>query len=162
MRTEWQSRPRERHWTCACRLRERRVALGLTQVEVADALRREGLDLGNRALSAMEHGHALDLGWLPELATALDCTTTYLLGMTADPHEWTPDPVHTRARASGSADTARSAAARTSTETEHLSQSTRRGWILGPDVPDRHAATRSGSTGSGSTESGNTGSETLG
>src|SRR5437660_1655798 len=108
MRIERQSLPRERHWTCARRLRERRAALGLTQVEVADALRRQGLDLGNRTLSAMEHGHALDLGWLPELAAALDCTTTYLLGMTADPHAWTPDPIPVRADASAGAGTSAS------------------------------------------------------
>lgn len=137
MRIERQSLPRERHWICARRLRERRVALGLTQVEVADALRREGLDLGNRALSAMEHGHALDLGWLPELAAALDCTTTYLLGMTADPHGWTPDPASAHAGAPADFGTATRAPSPASTPASvaHC------GWILGPDVPDRHPAT---------------------
>lgn len=147
MRIERQSLPRERHWTCARRLRERRVALGLTQVEVADALRRAGLDLGNRTLSSMEHGHALDLGWLPELAAALDCTTTYLLGMTGDPHGWTPDPVPARADTSA---TAPAPAATPSSErapssermpSDHLTPVSHRGWILGPDVPDRHPAT---------------------
>jgi hypothetical protein len=149
MRTERQSLPRERHWTCARRLRERRVVLGLTQVEVAEELRREGLDLGNRTLSAMEHGHALDLGWLPELAAALDCTTTYLLGLTTDPHGWTPDPVPVHADASpdiGAAAPASSPApspapAAAMPSRDRPTPVTHRGWILGPDVPDRHQAT---------------------
>jgi hypothetical protein len=135
MRTERQSLPRERHWICARRLRERRIVLGLTQLEVADALRGAGLDLGNRALSAMEHGHALDLGWLPELAAALDCTTTYLLGMTDDPHDWEPAPVLTTlsvaAPSCAAADPGGPAPPRF---VEH------HGWILGPDVPDRSPA----------------------
>jgi hypothetical protein len=28
---------------------------------------------------------------MPELAIALECTVTYLLGMTADPQRWVPD-----------------------------------------------------------------------
>jgi hypothetical protein len=39
----------------------------------------------------MENGRGLDLGLLPELAESLRCTTTYLLGLTADPQSWTPD-----------------------------------------------------------------------
>jgi transcriptional regulator with XRE-family HTH domain len=142
MRTERQSLPRERHWICARRLRERRVALGLTQLEVSQALRRQGLDLGNRALSAMEHGHALDVGWLPELCAALDCTTTYLLGMTEDPHGWQPaptpaPPVTSIAEAADTVlpgTTVPRPATSDDVHDEHC------GWILGPNVPDRKPA----------------------
>ena len=81
---------RERHWLCAQRLRERRLALGLTQLEVVARLHRRGGRTTNRALSAMENGRGLDLGLLPDLAEALDCTVTYLLGLTADPSAWQP------------------------------------------------------------------------
>ena len=147
MRAERQSLPRERHWICARRLRERRVALGLTQLEVAQALRRQGLDLGNRTLSAMEHGHALDLGWLPELSAALDCTTTYLLGMTDDPHGWQPaaatspviEPLMLMPEGAGG-DGAGGDAEDTTVPhaaTADRFTSMQGGWILGPDVPDR-------------------------
>lgn len=82
---------RERHWTCAQRLRDRRLALGLTQREVVDRLVRHGSRTTNRSLSAMENGRGLDLGLLPELADALDCTVTYLLGLCSDPSAWQPD-----------------------------------------------------------------------
>jgi transcriptional regulator with XRE-family HTH domain len=82
---------RERHWICARRLRERRLALGLTQREVVDRLDRFGSRTTNRSLSAMENGRGLDLGLLPELADALDCTVTYLLGLCSDPSVWQPD-----------------------------------------------------------------------
>lgn len=157
MQTERRLLPRERHWTCARRLRERRTELGLTQVEIAEALRRGGSDLGNRTLSAMEHGQALDLGWLPELAAALDCTTTYLLGLTADPHSWRPDPssadsVDTASVDAASIDTASinadplapppSNASATATPANAADAAPDRcSWILGPDIPDRRPAT---------------------
>jgi hypothetical protein len=81
---------RERHWVCAQRLRERRLTLGLTQREVVALLQRQGSHTTNRALSAMENGRGLDLGMLPELASTLGCTITYLLGLTADPSAWHP------------------------------------------------------------------------
>lgn len=84
-------RVRERHWVCARRMRERRLAQGLTQKEVVGRLARRGVHTTNRAISTMENGHALDLGLLPELAEALDCTVTYLLGLSSDPHSWRPD-----------------------------------------------------------------------
>jgi hypothetical protein len=83
---------RERHWACSQRLRERRLTLGLTQREVVGRLQRRGYHTTNRALSAMENGRGLDLGLLPELADALGCTVTYLLGLTADPTAWEPGP----------------------------------------------------------------------
>lgn len=82
---------RERHWVCAQRLRQRRHALGLTQREVVARLHGLGVRTTNRTLSAMENGRGLDLGLLPELAESLDCTVTYLLGLTATPDTWQPD-----------------------------------------------------------------------
>jgi transcriptional regulator with XRE-family HTH domain len=83
---------RDRHWVCAQRIRERRLALGLTQREVVTRLERRGNQTTNRGLSAMENGRGLDLGLLPELAAALGCTVTYLLGLTPDPAAWEPSP----------------------------------------------------------------------
>jgi hypothetical protein len=42
-------------------------------------------------VSSLEHGAGVDVVKLPELAAALDCTVSYLLGLTADPHSWEPD-----------------------------------------------------------------------
>ena len=81
---------RERHWVYAQRLRERRLQLRLTQREVVARLQESGNRTTNRALSAMENGRGLDLGLLPELAEALRCTVTYLLGLTSDPSSWHP------------------------------------------------------------------------
>jgi transcriptional regulator with XRE-family HTH domain len=85
---------RDRHWICAQRLRERRRALSVTQLEVVARLRRRGHHLTNRALSAMENGRGLDVGLLPELADALECSVTYLLGLTTDPASWHPEGWH--------------------------------------------------------------------
>ncbi len=81
----------ERHWICARRLRERRRALGLTQAATVTRMGDSGAALTNRTLSAMENGRGLDLGRLPDLAAALECTITYLVGLTADPTRWEPD-----------------------------------------------------------------------
>jgi len=81
---------RDRHWVCAQRIRQRRLALGLTQREVVARLERRGNQITNRGLSAMENGRGLDLGLLPELAETLSCTVTYLLGLTSDPAAWVP------------------------------------------------------------------------
>jgi transcriptional regulator with XRE-family HTH domain len=115
------------------RLRQRRSELGLTQHQVVDRLAEHGLQTTNRALSSLEHGAGLDVAKLPALAGALDCTVTYLVGLTDDPQRWEPDPP-TRAarptrrpsapRAAPPADLAAGAAARPSL-------------ILGADVPDR-------------------------
>lgn len=113
---------RERHWVCARRMCERRHELGLTQYDVVQRLVALGVSASNRTLSAMEHGQGVDVGRLPELASSLDCTVTYLLGLTADPNRWAPDDAtvvlsEPRNGASVPAD--------------------RASWILGPDVPDR-------------------------
>jgi transcriptional regulator with XRE-family HTH domain len=73
------------------RLRERRCDLGLTQKQVVTRLIRAGVRTTNRALSSLEHGAGLDVAKLPALAGALDCTVTYLVGLTDDPHRWEPD-----------------------------------------------------------------------
>jgi transcriptional regulator with XRE-family HTH domain len=117
---------RERHWVCAQRLRERRLELGLTQREVVGRLDRRGNRTTNRALSAMENGRGLDLGMLPELAESLRCTTTYLLGLTADPDSWAPDSWLRPVQSEPAAQTIRLTAAD--------------GGVLTPDVPNGFAA----------------------
>jgi hypothetical protein len=82
---------RQRHWVCALQLAERRRFLELTQQDVVDRLVQLGVSATNRTLSAMEHGQGIDIGRLPELAIALECTVTYLLGLTTDAKRWTPD-----------------------------------------------------------------------
>lgn len=82
-----------RHMIITQRLRERRDDLGLTQKQIVTRLAKCGLQTTNRALSSLEHGAGLDVAKLPELAIALDCTVTYLIGLTEDPHSWVPDPV---------------------------------------------------------------------
>jgi len=81
-----------RHLLITQRLRQRRDDLGLTQKQIVTRLARCGLLTTNRALSSLEHGSGLDVAKLPELAIALDCTVTYLIGLTDDPHSWQPDP----------------------------------------------------------------------
>jgi transcriptional regulator with XRE-family HTH domain len=81
-----------RHALITQRLRQRRDDLGLTQKQIVTRLARCGLLTTNRALSSLEHGSGLDVAKLPELAIALDCTVTYLIGLTDDPDSWQPDP----------------------------------------------------------------------
>lgn len=85
------------------RLRERRHGLGLTQMQVVARLARCGVRTTNKTLSSLEHGAGIDVdvGRLPALAAALDCTVTYLLGLTDDPDSWEPDPVHAQPPHSG-------------------------------------------------------------
>ena len=80
-----------RHLVVSDRLRRRRRELGLTQKEVVVRLRRLGVNTNNKAVSSLEHGAGLDLCKLPEVARALDCTLTYLVGLTNDPARWEPD-----------------------------------------------------------------------
>jgi transcriptional regulator with XRE-family HTH domain len=96
---------RQRHWVCALQLAERRRMLGLTQQDVVDRLADMGVAATNRSMSAMEHGQGLDVGRLPELAAALECTVTYLLGLTMDPHRWEPDEDPPQPRYNGRART---------------------------------------------------------
>src|SRR6185503_10217972 len=80
-----------RHLLISERLRLRRRELGLTQKEVVARLRRIGVVTTNKALSSLEHGAGLDVCKLPELARALDCSLTYLVGLNDDPTSWEPD-----------------------------------------------------------------------
>jgi transcriptional regulator with XRE-family HTH domain len=83
-----------RHLLISERLRLRRRDLGLTQKEVVARLRRMGVVTTNKALSSLEHGAGLDVCKLPEIARALDCSLTYLVGLTDDPAAWEPDFEH--------------------------------------------------------------------
>ncbi len=83
-----------RHLLISERLRQRRRELGLTQKEVVARLRRIGVVTTNKALSSLEHGAGLDVCKLPEIARALDCSLTYLVGLTDDPTSWEPDFEH--------------------------------------------------------------------
>ena len=82
-----------RHHLVSERLRTRRRELGLTQKEVVARLRRLGVVTTNKALSSLEHGAGLDVCKLPELSRALECTLTYLVGLTEQPGRWEPDGV---------------------------------------------------------------------
>lgn len=81
-----------RHILITQRLRHRRDELGLTQKQIVSRLGRLGVVTTNRALSSLEHGAGLDIAKLPELAHVLECTITYLVGLTDDPVSWQPDP----------------------------------------------------------------------
>jgi transcriptional regulator with XRE-family HTH domain len=110
------------------RLRQRRRTLGLTQREVAARLGELGTTTTNKALSSLENGATLDAAKLPELARALHCSVTYLLGLTDDPQQWVPDR-----------DAEPAVAQPLSAAQEHapLADDPARPWILGPDVPNR-------------------------
>src|SRR6476619_3588310 len=83
-----------RHLVVSERLRMRRRELGLTQKEVVGRLRRIGVATTNKAVSSLEHGAGLDVGKLPEIARALECSLTWLVGLTDDPASWEPDFEH--------------------------------------------------------------------
>lgn len=108
------------------RLRQRRAELGLTQKQVVTRLGRCGLQTTNRAVSSLEHGAGVDVAKLPELAVALDCTITYLIGLTDDPHRWEPDPPPGRQPSRPTRDSPPASEAMPA-----------HSWILGLEVPDR-------------------------
>jgi transcriptional regulator with XRE-family HTH domain len=113
----------QQNLTCAIRIRERRRELGLTQAEVVERVSRHGSRLSSQALSAIENGRRLAVGRLPDLAEALGCTVTYLLGLTAEPGRWQPDTPDTPVTPDAPA-------------VQHeLRTPSRPNWILGPDVP---------------------------
>jgi transcriptional regulator with XRE-family HTH domain len=130
----------QQNLTCAIRIRERRKDLGLTQAEVVERVSRHGSRLSNQALSAIENGRRLAVGRLPDLAFALDCTVTYLIGLTADPHRWQPDGPDA-AESSTAPDTPKRSPApdvpprAPGPAVRDLVSQSRRNWILGPDVP---------------------------
>lgn len=84
-------------WSCRRkvlreRLRERRHQLGLGQKQVASRLQHLGMPLSLKTVSTLELGAVLTVERLPVVAVALECSVPYLLGMTAEPHAWEPDP----------------------------------------------------------------------
>jgi transcriptional regulator with XRE-family HTH domain len=110
------------------RLRERRCELGLTQKQVVTRLGRVGVHTTNRALSSLEHGTGVDAAKLPELAIALDCTVTYLFGLTDDPHQWEPD--HDQVVDLTDRGVQRG-------NLNEVPRQPRPSWILGSEIPDR-------------------------
>jgi transcriptional regulator with XRE-family HTH domain len=110
------------------RLRQRRRTLGLTQRDVAARLGELGATTTNKALSSLENGATLDAAKLPELARALRCSVTYLLGLTDDPRQWVPDR---------DAEPAVAQPLPAAREPAPLADGRARPWILGPDVPNR-------------------------
>lgn len=133
----------DRHLVVTSRLRDRRHALGLTQKQVVRRLAALGVGCTNKAVSSLEHGTGIDVGKLPELAAALDCTVTYLLGLTDDPHSWQPDGSaawRTRppgGRASGlRRDHGPLEMPRVSGRAEADEEQAGTSWILGPYVPE--------------------------
>jgi transcriptional regulator with XRE-family HTH domain len=110
----------QRNLTCATRIRERRRQLGLTQAELGQRVSQHGSRLSVQTVSAIENGRRLAVGRLPDLAAALQCTVSYLLGLTADPDRWAPDDIGPPSPATPAPLPARP----------------RHGWILGPDLPD--------------------------
>jgi transcriptional regulator with XRE-family HTH domain len=145
----------QRNLTCAIRIRERRRQVGLTQTELVDLVNEHSSRLSSQGLSAIENGRRLAVGRLPDLAAALQCTVSYLLGLTSDPYRWEPDDASTPALINSAAPPAPASraappvpASRTagpvstsagqapSNGAANQSASPRHGWILGPDVPD--------------------------
>jgi transcriptional regulator with XRE-family HTH domain len=126
----------QRNLTCAIRIRERRRQLGLTQAEVVDRVNRQGSRLSNQALSAIENGRRLAVGRLPDLAAALHCTVSYLLGLTADPDRWEPDDSRPEAPGAIRPEPSGGRAGPGTNGTPGRATPPRRSWILGPDVPD--------------------------
>ena len=104
-----------------------------------------GVATTNKALSSLEHGAGLDVCKLPELARALDCTLTYLVGLTDDPERWEPDIEHwpgrrphprPAPRAAQPAVTATGRAPPDAARRSSVPRRTRRG--AGPRGPRRH------------------------
>ncbi|MDQ6658338.1 MAG: helix-turn-helix transcriptional regulator [Actinomycetota bacterium] len=121
------------------RLRQRREALGLTQQQIVARLAGLGVSTSNRALSSLEHGAGIDVARLPELATALDCTVTFLLGLTNRPERWDPDDVDpTPGRDPGAGPPVSRPKERANLAQAPLGfDPDDRCWILGDHVPDR-------------------------
>ena len=131
----------DRHLVVTSRLRDRRHALSLTQKQVVTRLAALGVSCTNKSLSSLEHGTGVDVSKLPELAAALDCTVTYLLGLTDDPSSWQPDTALTWRRRSTperpSAPARRDSLVAASLPGRPPASEDQHGWILGPYVPER-------------------------
>lgn len=81
----------ERRQLVARRIHDRRIQLGLHPSKNL----REGSSNGDTPtdpeLTGPERSAGLTAAALPELAAALECTTTFLVGLTDDPMKWSPD-----------------------------------------------------------------------
>lgn len=121
-------RASERRQLLSQRIRSRRRGLGLTQQQVVTRLARLEQPTSNRALSSIERGAGLNVSKLPELALALECSVTYLLGLTDEPRRWHPD---TEDAVVGDPPGRSGPAAHRGVPTGRM-----RPPILGPDVPD--------------------------
>lgn len=78
----------------AWRVRSLRRFLGMKQDDVVSRMRAEGLDLSTATYSRIEVGKAeivKGANYLVSLAKALDCSVTFLLGLTTEPSKWNPD-----------------------------------------------------------------------
>lgn len=126
----------QRNLTCAIRIRERRRQLRLTQAEVVDRVNGDGSRLSNQTLSAIENGRRLAVGRLPDLAAALHCTVSYLLGLTADPDRWEPDDPRPEVPGGLRPEPSGGRAGPGTKGAPGRPTPPRRSWILGPDVPD--------------------------
>jgi transcriptional regulator with XRE-family HTH domain len=128
----------DRHLVVTSRLRDRRHSLSLTQKQVVTRLAALGLTCTNKSLSSLEHGTGVDVSKLPELAAALDCTVTYLLGLTDDASSWQPDhPLTWRRRAGNRAAVPNHQESQPASTLGSGDTDDQHGWILGPYVPDR-------------------------
>jgi len=78
-------------WRVSARVLKRRKALGLTQQQLADRMTSHGAKTIVQQVSHIEQGMGVGVGKLVVLAQALECSTTYLLELTDEPDEWTPD-----------------------------------------------------------------------
>jgi transcriptional regulator with XRE-family HTH domain len=126
------------------RLRQRRAELGLTQKQVVRRLAGAGVRTTNRALSSLEHGAGIDVAKLPELAAALECTVTYLVGMTAEPHRWEPDPTPARTRRAAPRPGSSAGAAAPRERPDPGARPAPESLIIGTAIPERVSRTWSG------------------
>ena len=87
------------------------------------------------------------MGRLPDLAAALQCTVSYLLGLTADPDRWEPNAagppallqpacVLPPARRPQTVTNGPATNSPVANSTVGQGAPPRHGWILGPDLPD--------------------------
>lgn len=89
-----QSGPETPGFLVAWRVRSLRKQLGLKQEEMVRRLAGQGLEISQATYSRIEVGKSEIVkgsNYLVGLATALDCSVTYLLGLTSKPSKWTPD-----------------------------------------------------------------------
>lgn len=89
-----QSGPETPGFLVAWRVRSLRKQLGLKQDEMVRRLAEQGLEISQATYSRIEVGKSeivKGANYLVGLATALDCSVTYLLGLTSKPSKWTPD-----------------------------------------------------------------------